>query len=118
MPPDVAAIYGQAVAALNPAFDHSDVHHAQEWIDRCAADQAQLWRFPDMWAVTDVPDGKSGRLLHIVAVAGKWSDAHLARMEQWGKSIGCKSIYATGRPGWARHVKGFEVKTVTIKKEI
>lgn len=118
MPTEVKAIHDQAVTGLMPAFDRSDFHHAKDWIDRCAADLAQLWRFPEMWAVTDVQDGKSGRLLHIVAVAGKWSDAHLSRMEQWGKSMGCSAVYATGRPGWARLIKDAQVKTITIKKDL
>lgn len=116
-PEQIQHIASDAMAALVPAFDRSQVLDVGEWIERCADDLAQLWRNGDLWAISEVQNTHMGRVLHIVACAGVWDDgALLEEIEDWGRSMECNQSYLTGRRGWARKLPGYSVATITLKK--
>ena len=108
----------EAAAALAPAFDRSLSCTAEEWIERCRADLAQLWRLGSLWAVTEVRDTKAGRVLHGVALAGEFDHALIDEIEGWAATIGCTKSVITGRPGFAKTLHGYKQKTVTLEKDI
>lgn len=108
----------EAEVVLAPAFDRSYVHQAADWIERCAQGDAQLWRSGDYWAITEVLEGKDGRICHQVASAGVYDDALIDEIEQWARSVGCRRTLATVRPGFARRRPGYTTKTVTLEKEL
>ncbi len=117
-PSQVRSIRAEASNALRPAFDLSHDHDAHVWLDRCEKDLAQLWRHGELWAITEVRNGKDGRFLHILAMAGEYSRDLVNEMETWAKSIGCVKSVFTGRKGWMRRVPDYKLKAVTLEKEI
>jgi hypothetical protein len=116
LPKDIDA--AQAIAALQPAFDRSLVHLATGWVRRCQKDRAQLWRRGDFWAITEVQQTKFGRAIHIVAAAGPLDHDMWADIEQWGRTVGCVLCAFTGRKGWLKRMPGYQLKTVTMVKEL
>lgn len=112
------AIPAEAVQALSPAFDRSYVHQASDWIVRCQRGLAQVWRHNNYWAITEVIEGKDGRICHQVASAGEYEDALIDEIEQWAKRIGCRRTLATVRPGMTRRRTGYKTKTITQEKEL
>lgn len=108
----------QAVPALDCAFDRSDVHDTATWLQKCRDDLAQLWNDGDLWALTEVVETKAGRAIHIVAMAGTYRQSLVDEIEAWGRSVGCRRSYFTGRKGWLRKVPDYRLKTVTLEKEI
>lgn len=105
----------EALKGIAPAFEYSYVHTAEQWIERCEQDLAQMWLEDELWGITEVLETPNdGRVLHLIALAGKFTDAALEHIEAWGKSVGCKRIRLTGRPGWERRLPGW---TVTSKLE-
>ena len=57
----------------------------------------------------------------IVACGGrhlsKWKHL-IARLEQFAKAEGCKSIAIMGRRGWAREYPAYKLTSVTLEKEL
>lgn len=108
----------KAIQALDEAFALSEVETSEKWIALCEADLAQLWAFSHSFAITQVFDGKNGRTLQIVAASGSLSDVNeITQIEEWAKSIQCKRVIFTGRPGWGKSVKGYKPARVTYSKE-
>lgn len=114
-PSDVPA---EAAQALQAAFDRSCVHDAQVWVQRCRQDLAQLWRHGDLWAITEVTATKTGRAVHIVAMAGSYDPVLVGEIEQWGRAMGCGKCFFTGRKGWLRRVPDYRLRTVTLEREL
>lgn len=115
---NLPAIADAAVSGLSPAFDRSYVQTASDWLERCKQDLAQLWHDGDLWAVTEVQQGKDGRVLHIVAMAGDYSADMVTHIEQWGRAMGCVRVMFTGRVGWAKRRPDYKPKTITFEKEL
>lgn len=111
IPPD-------AVAALAPAFLHFGLHPVEEWIQRCRDDLAQLWRFEDCWAITEIFQSKRGAVCHIVALAGEFNHQAIAEIEQWAKTIGCTLVHFTGRKGWERKLPDYKPTAIVMEKVI
>ena len=107
-----------ALEGLMPAFDRSRNLDISEWMDRCKADQAQIWFKDGFWLMTQVQPTKEGRALHIIAAAGNYNHDLIAEAEDWGRSQGCASVFYTGRPGWIRREPGYTLKTVTMQKDL
>jgi hypothetical protein len=103
---------------LDPAFERSHDSTADEYIQRCRDDLAQLWTNGSLYAITEVRKIHSGLALHIVAMAGEFDQKLVDEMEEWGRSVGCKSSYFSGRKGWARKMPDYEQITVTLQKEL
>ena len=104
--------------ALMPAFELSHDSTAAEWIQRCRDDLAQLWQHGNFHAVTEVRKLHSGIALNIVALAGEFDQKLMDEMEEWGKSVGCKSSYFSGRKGWVKRLPDYKQITVTLHKEL
>lgn len=113
LPADVGKVDARP---LSCAFDRSFTHTLPEWIERCKRDLAQLWQHGELLAVTEVLNTKTGRALHIVAMAGVFDQALMTEMETWGKSQGCTYSIFTGRRGWTRRLPDYSLKTVTMVK--
>lgn len=113
-----STIPDEAIEALRPAFDRSYVHQVDHWIERCKAGTAQLWRHGDYWAITEVLDGKDGRICHEFASAGVYADALIDEIEAWARSVGCKRVLCTVRPGLTRKRLGYRTKAITLEKEL
>lgn len=113
-----STIPAEAVDALRPAFDYSDVIDSRGWVDRCMKDLAQLWRHDDCWAVTEIQRTKHGLAAHIAGLAGPEPDGVIAEIEEWARDLGCKKIYYTGRRGWLRTRPDYKLRCVTAEKEI
>lgn len=107
-----------AAAALAPAFARSMTDDAETWLDRCLADQAQLWRDGDLWCITEVRETKAGRVLHGVALAGDYNDRLIPEIEAWARSIGCVSAVLSGRRGFAKRLPDYRIQTITLSKEL
>lgn len=114
----VRALKDAAIAGLTPAFARSETYTAQQWVQRCVDDLAQLWKVGDCWAVTEVSESKSGRILQVIGVAGDYTPDLQHEIELWARGVGVKTIFITGRKGWARRMKDYELVTVTMKKDI
>lgn len=116
LPHQIKDVAVQAIEALSRAFDRSLFQYAGEWLQRCEQDQAQLWRDGDLWAVTEVQELKTGRALHIVAMAGTFKQSMMDEMEAWGRSVGCRDAFFSGRKGWARRLPEYMIESVTMSK--
>lgn len=112
------SIPAEALDALTPAFDRSYVHRAEEWLQRCRNDQAQLWRHEGYWAVSEVLDTRAGRVMHLVASAGHYEPLLVDEIEAWARARGCTRVLSTVRPGLSRRRPDYRVKTVTLEKEL
>lgn len=88
------------------------------WLERCRADLAQLWEHHGYWAISEVIDGKTCRVLHLVASAGKYNDELVDEMEAWGRAIGCKQVVAEVRRGMTRRRPGYRIKAVSVEKDL
>ena len=117
IPPDEIC-YSEAVSGLDPAFEYSHDADSDLWVERCISDLAQLWNYGNLYAVTEVRETKAGRALHIVAMAGEFDQKLMDEMEEWGKSVGCKSSYFSGRKGWVKRLPDYKQITVTLQKEL
>ncbi|GKS86474.1 hypothetical protein AVMA1855_20000 [Acidovorax sp. SUPP1855] len=108
----------EASSALAAAFAHSYSQTADEWVDRCRKDLAQLWRRGDLWAITEVLISDGMRVLRCIAMAGPYDPALKDEIEQWGRSVGCRKAIIEGRKGWSRKHRDYSVKAVTLEKEL
>ena len=118
LPAHVRVFRKEAAALLEKAFVRSVTDGVESWLDRCQNDTAQLWCAGPLWAITEVIEGKTGRALHIVAMAGEFDSSLMTAMETWGRSVGCKNSFFTGRVGWKRRLPDYTVKAVTFMKEL
>lgn len=118
LPHEVPAIRQQAEDALRPAFDHSDVDEVEPWVQRCADDQAQLWRLNDYWVITEVQQTLRGKAVHLVFSAGVYEPALVDEINAWAKGLGCTHSYFSGRPGCQRKRPDYRVKYITMLKEL
>lgn len=108
----------EAASALEPAFQRTHTDTAEMWIDRCRADLAQLWEHQGYWAISEVIDGKTCRVLHLVASAGVFNHELVDEMEAWGRSVGCKKVVAEVRRGMTRRRPGYRIKSVAVEKDL
>lgn len=108
----------EAVEAIRPAFAHGYSGTAEEWIQRCRDDLAQLWRDGSCWAITQIVEGAEGRVIHCKALAGSTSATLVHEMEAFGKARGCSAAIYEGRPGWARRNKDYRLRAVLMEKEL
>lgn len=113
-----STIPAEAADALRPAFDRYGLHDAATWIERCRDGQAQLWAHGALWAITEVHDFASGRICHIVAMAGEFNHALLTEIEAWAKRNGCQKLHFTGRKGWERRLPEYQHIAIVMQKEI
>lgn len=112
-------IPSEALAVLLAAEKHSCAETAEEWLDNCRQDDAQLWRDGDCWMVTEVRDTRSGRMLRIVALSGEpYSPGLVREAEEWGRSVGCVRAFFEGRKGWERLAPDYKVRAVISEKEL
>lgn len=81
-------------------------------------DTAQLWRLGNLWAITEVMQGKQFRVIHIVAMAGEYSQSLVTEIENWAVLNGCKKSYFTGRKGWQKRVLDYKLDSITMSKEL
>ena len=59
------------------------------------------------------------KYLEIVAFAGsRESVGDLKQIEQWAKSIGCKTVQLEGRKGWKVLLKDYKEKNIQLEKEL
>lgn len=108
----------EAILALRPAAQCSDVSKAEEWVHQCKQDLAQLWREGEFWLVTQVVHLRDGVALKIVAAAGEYAQSLVQEAEEWGRSIGCKKVFFTGRRGWEKVAPGYRLRAVIMEKEL
>lgn len=111
-----SSLPADALAAIKPAFDRYGMHDPWEWIQRCRDDLAQLWRVDDVWAVTEVFDCQAGRVCHIVAMAGDFTQEIMQRIEFWALEMGCRKMLFTGRRGWARRLPDYSQTAIVMEK--
>ncbi|MFC4924708.1 hypothetical protein [Delftia deserti] len=108
----------EAAAALEPAFRRTHTDTAEAWLERCRRDLAQLWEHQGYWAISEVINGKTCRVLHLVASAGVFNNELVDEMEAWGRSIGCKKVVAEVRRGMTRRRHGYRIKAVSVEKDL
>lgn len=113
-----SAVPDEAAVALEPAFRRTHTDTAEMWLERCRSDLAQLWEHQGYWAISEVIDGKSCRVLHLVASAGKFNNELVDEMEAWGRSVGCKQVVAEVRRGMTRRRAGYRIKAVSVEKDL
>ena len=111
-----STIPAEAAAALAPAFVHSDVANVEDWIERCKADLAQLWRHNDYWLISEVQQTKNGLAVHLAYSAGVYEPCLVDEVNEWAKSIGCVRSYFSGRPGCQRRRKDYRLRYITMEK--
>lgn len=108
----------EAVAAIRPAFEKTESDDAEYWIKRCREDTAQLWANNGYWIISEVINGRSGRVLHLVASAGRFNQELIDEVEKWGVSVECKKVIATVRKGFLRRRAGYRITRVSVEKEL
>ena len=113
-----ATIPDEACEAIAPAFDRYGLHDANEWVQRCRDDIAQLWRVGEVWAITELFDGKDQRVCHIAAMAGEFTHEIMREIEAWALSNGCRKVLFTGRQGWARRLPDYSQTAIVMEKVI
>ena len=113
-----STIPDEAVAALQPAFEYSDVMTSEDWVSRCKSDQAQLWSVGNCWAITEVQNTKVGLVAHIVGLAGSPAEQVIDEIEEWAKALGCKKVFFSGRKGWLKARPDYKLRCVTAEKEL
>lgn len=118
LPQDIPAIRKVAEDALRPAFDHSDVAHVEPWVQRCADDQAQLWRHNDYWVITEIQNTHRGLAVHLTFSAGVYEPDLIEEIHAWAKSIGCTHAFFSGRPGCQRKRPDYRVKYITMERDL
>lgn len=109
-------IPAEAAAAIAPAFDRYGLYDPLEWVQRCRDGLATLWRLGECWAITEVFDGKPGRMCHIAAMAGDFVQDLMREIEEWAASKGCVEVFFTGRKGWAKRLPDYEQTAIVMKK--
>lgn len=113
-----STIPDEAAAALAPALLRTHTDTIEMWLERCRADLAQLWEHQGYWAISEVIDGKTCRVLHLVASAGVFNNELVDEMEAWGRSVGCKKVVAEVRRGMTRRRPGYRIKSVSVEKDL
>lgn len=108
----------EAIEALRPAFDDAELETVEYWVDECKAGKAHLWSDGAYWLISRVVSGKSGRVLHLGASAGVYSNSLVDEVEAWGKSVGCVKVVAEVRPGLTRKRPGYSTKRLVVEKEL
>ena len=108
----------EAAAALEPAFRRTHTDTAEMWLERCRSDLAQLWGHQGYWVISEVIDGKTCRVLHLVASAGAFNHELVDEVEAWGRSVGCKKVVAEVRRGMTRRRPGYRIKSVSVEKDL
>lgn len=111
-----STIPDEAADALRPAFDDAELETVDFWIDECKAGRAQLWTDGNYWLISRVVNGKSGKILHLGASAGVYSNALVDEVEEWAKSVGCVKSVAEVRPGLTRSRPGYVQKRIIVEK--
>lgn len=123
-PAAVLKLWPQAKRELDRAFEHAPYDTADQHLPALLRDQEQLWHIHGKaWAITRVVEGKAGRAIECVALAGAglrgWRDEFMEQVEAWGKRQGCVRARIAGRIGWLRAApKSYTPTHVTFEKEI
>lgn len=91
--------------------------------DSCLSGKYLLWvsRDSKAAAILEVSEYPKGQECDIVMLAGtgitEWIE-ELDEIEAWAKRTGCNRMVLTGREEWVRVLKNYDVKTVTMVKEL
>lgn len=117
-PKDIESIKILCKSIIKLAIDQSEADTADQWLDKCKNDTAQLWTNGDLWAITEVIGTKTGRVLHIVCMAGKFDQLMINEIERWAKLMQCHKSYFSGRCGWVKRLPDYKLKSVTLCKEL
>ena len=123
LPQDIPSVWEGACDQLAAAFELSSVDDAKNHLFDLFNDREQLWSIHDQaWAITRVVQGKTDRILEIVAMSGsgiaQWNVEFFDRVESWGKANGCTQSVFTGRVGWVKKAPGYKQKRITFVKEL
>ena len=65
---------------------------------------AQLWPTENAVAITQIVDYPGKKVMHIFLAAGDLQELEALHypIEEYARSVGCKGMSLTGRPGWAK----------------
>lgn len=85
--------------------------------------RAQLWVSPGCAVVTVIENDPCERRLLVWLAGGDLDELTkrmLPRVEDWGRTHGCRRLLVIGRPGWERAMKphGFAPLARVIAKEL
>lgn len=88
-----------------------------------AAGNLQLWPGPNSAIVTQVVYYPGMKVMHLFLAGGNLEELQelYNQVEEYAKSIECKAVTLTGRPGWAKSFlrdKNFVVKEIQMFKGI
>lgn len=108
-----------AIDEMSDRFELDDVLQLIE------QQKAQLFVFKDTellsaW-VTTIENSPSNKWIRVMWAGGKDMDKWLHFIDaiaQWGKSLGCKKMVITGRPGWEKKLPDFKKTSVVLEKVI
>lgn len=113
-----SSIPAEAVTAIAPAFDRYGMHSAEDWVQRCKDDLAQLWRVNECWAITEAFECQLGKVCHIVALAGEFTRDIMSAIEEWASAVGCVKVLFTGRKGWLVRLPDYTQTAIVMAKDL
>jgi hypothetical protein len=126
---DITEIWKIVKETVEAALEHgtSDLN-ANDIFNGLLAGRYQLWvawaeSDVSALAVTEIRDGVRGKVLSIFICTGRNREnwfRHLATIEKWGVSKGCKYASHLMRPGWKRGMKtmGYKQTHILMEKEL
>lgn len=105
-------IYGEYT--LEEVFEDLIARKKQLWVGGKTSITAVL--------ITEIFNQDNGqRFCHVSLCAGDGAIdciPHLETVEKWAKESGCNRIEIAGRRGWAKLLKDYKVKKITLKKDL
>lgn len=115
--PDVAPIILRAISAYNE-------HSLDEIFSSLLSSTRQLWVFHgkeiEAILITQIKTNNSIKVCHLELCAGRNFEnlTFLKIVEEWAKSAGCTQMIISGRKGWNRKLKDYQIKKLILEKDL
>ena len=119
---EVPEVWAQVLPYVKRGCDVFNDHTITEIMKDCISRRSQLWVLYEGEKIFGVlVTAIYGELCNMELFSGDGIDRmlpHLQTLEKWAKDGGCKRIEVTGRKGWIKKMKDYNVKKITLVKEI
>ena len=120
---DVESVWPEASRSLARAIIYDDFNTIDDVLLKIKSEQSQLFLCNETWIVTRINKTIAGLKLTVWLVSGEITpqecfESVLFKLEQYAKYLGCVAVNVNGRQGWAKKLKQYKIKSITLERRL
>jgi len=122
---DIDSIWNKIEPLIKRVYQKVDLWYTLDKIkESLLSQEMQLWTSQSgtqikSICITQLVVHPKYKYLDIILMAGEIDSVqHLAQIEDWARTMGCKKVKLTGRKGWLKFLNDYEIGQLTLQKEL